>query len=59
MNFQDDLPLLNIIDLGKLKYEGQFKTKQLEDILFRIILVMLIGCALDEWNNGRRTLTLQ
>ena len=51
MNFQDDLPLLNIIDLGKLKYEGQL-TKQLEDILFRIILVMLIGCALDEWNDG-------
>ena len=43
---EDDIP--SRIDLGKSKYGGPFTTEQVEDVktLLRIILLLLIGCAL-------------
>ena len=43
---EDDLP--SRIDFGKIKYGGPFTTEQVEDVktLFRVVLVMMMGCAL-------------
>ena len=54
---EDELP--SRIDFGKSKYGGPFTTEQVEDVktLIRIIMVLMIACAIFCINNERHFIT--